>query len=85
MIADMHCDTLSEIRHMRADGKQVRLLDSENLHVNLNKMREGGYAVQNFAAFIYMGNGRDPFEDAMELVQLFEEEMRMNAQWIRPV
>lgn len=85
MIADMHCDTLSTLRAKRKQGQELRLKDAEGFHVNLEKMRAGGYAVQNFAAFIDMGEGRDSFEDAMELVALFEAEMRKNADWVRPV
>ncbi len=85
MIADMHCDTISVIREARAAGNAVRLRDSPELDVNLTKMRAGDYAVQNFAVFVNMASGKDPFEDAMELVELFEAEMQANEDWIRPV
>lgn len=85
MIADMHCDTLYRLREERKNGRDVRLCSAENFHVNLDKMCAGDYMVQNFAVFIDMGEKHDPYEDAMELVQLFEEEMCANQDRIRPV
>ncbi len=85
MIADMHCDTLYEIRKGRAAGRNVGMRDTEDFEVNLQKMKKGNYLVQNFAVYIDIGEGKDPYEDAMELVQIFEGEMEKNADLIRPV
>ncbi|MCD7817524.1 MAG: dipeptidase [Lachnospiraceae bacterium] len=85
LIADMHCDTLDRIRSLKKNGKTMRLRDAGELHVNLAKMRAGGYAVQNFAVFVDLREVADPFEDALEQTELFEKEMRENSDWISPV
>ncbi len=85
MIADMHCDTLSLLRMLRTEGQEIRLRDSGELHVNLEKMRSGDYLVQNFAVFVDLASKRDPFADAMDLIRLFETEMQENEDLIRPV
>ncbi len=85
MIADMHCDTLFALRIVRAEDPKANLRSDPRFQVNLRKMRAGGYVLQNFAVFVDLASGRDPYEDAMELVGLFEEEMAANADLIRPV
>ena len=53
-IIDMHCDTI--LRCLQ--GKSLR--DMEGTHINLQKMKEGGVAVQCFALFIMTnGDGAD--------------------------
>lgn len=73
-VVDMHCDTISElVRHREQDWT---LADNE-LHMRLDKMREGDYLLQNFALFVFMEKGKDPYEKAMELLDCFEEQMRL--------
>lgn len=85
MIADMHCDTIYKIRQERQKGREVHLRDSGELCVNLKKMQQGKYLVQNFAIYIDLKEHEDPYENAMELVTLFEQEMEQNKELIRPV
>lgn len=85
MIADMHCDTIYKIRQERQKRRDVHLRDSGELCVNLKKMQQGKYLVQNFAIYIDLKEHEDPYENAMELVTLFEQEMEQNKELIRPV
>ncbi len=85
MIADMHCDTISLLRMVRRQTPEAGLRDYDPFQVNLKKMRDGGYLVQNFAVFVNLFETEDPYEDAMELVRLFEREMAANQDQIRPV
>lgn len=87
MIADMHCDTLYKIRKEKRNGRKIRLRDGEGLCINLEMMRQADYAVQNFAVYIDMKQetALSPYENAMELVYIFEEEMENNSELIRQV
>ena len=76
MIADMHCDTIYKIRQENQGEKNLRLRDSEELCVNLRKMQESDYLVQNFAIYIDLKEQDDPYKNAMELVRLFKAEMQ---------
>ena len=45
-IIDLHCDTLSEILYGYERGEDIRLA-SNDLHISLDKMEKGGYALTN--------------------------------------
>ena len=86
-IIDMHCDTI--LRCLQ--GKSLR--DMEGTHINLQKMKEGGVAVQCFALFIMTnGDGADygfeqksPYEVYQALLQVFQDQMQQNQDLIRQV
>lgn len=73
-VVDMHCDTISKLCDYRKEGWT---LADNDLHLRLDKMREGDYLLQNFALFVYVGNGKSPYQEAMELMDCFEEQMRL--------
>ncbi|MCR5702687.1 MAG: membrane dipeptidase [Lachnospiraceae bacterium] len=50
-IIDMHCDTIHKIWKANIAGKNKNLA-SDDYMLNISKMENGGYAVQNFAMFI---------------------------------
>lgn len=82
-IADMHCDTVTEIYNGKKKGEQIRLL-SNHLQVDLEKMKKSSYLLQNFAIFTDMKrDGESPFVRAKSQILLFLEEMRKNAALIR--
>ena len=69
-VADMHCDTIAEIYAKRQAGEECGILKN-NLHIDLEKMERGDYAVQNFAVFAHMENlkGKMPLpEYALRLI-----------------
>lgn len=78
MIIDMHCDTLCEIRNLRKKGTACRLRSSREICCSLENLKKGSYTLQNFAVYIDLKEYPDPYGNAMELVQIFEEEMKAN-------
>lgn len=74
MIADMHCDTLYQIRKLRQSGYEASFQEDEKLCVHLAGMKKSDYLVQNFAAYIDLNETENPYEDAMELVRIFQVE-----------
>ena len=81
---DMHCDTIYEILEAKKRGETISLRDGR-LMVNLNKMKQGGYGVQNFALFVKQEEGSSAFETVKELSATFQEEMRANSDMISQV
>lgn len=64
-------------------------LRSSRLMIDLKRMKDAGYMCQSFALFLHLGRlskeGKSPFAYAMELSDLFDEEMEKNRDLIRPV
>lgn len=61
-VIDMHCDTISELaKRKRKNGEQDtqgnlrESLRENNRHIDLLRMRESGYLLQNFALFVDAG------------------------------
>lgn len=84
MIVDLHCDTISRIREERRKGREVNLYRN-NLHLDLCRMKEAGYVLQNFA--IYIDSEEDPDVQAayQEMYRIFCDEMSQNQSIIRQV
>lgn len=49
-VIDMHCDTIQQIWYSRLRGEPVSLRNS-GLMIDLEKMKKGGYLLQNFAVY----------------------------------
>lgn len=73
-VADMHCDTISELLHAKERGEQVSILEN-HLDIDLKRMQKGDYLLQNFAMFVNLGKTEDPFHHAMRLIDLFYTEL----------
>ncbi len=78
-IIDMHCDTISR------DTLSGMGLRQNNLQIDLHKMKEAGYLLQNFAIFVNTDSESNPFEAALYMTDLFYEEMKKNQDLIHPV
>ncbi len=76
-IVDMHCDTISKIWKSRRESKPQGL-SCNKLHVDIEKMKQSGYFVQNFAMFVDLRMDLDPFEYVMDLIKVFYEEILEN-------
>lgn len=76
-VIDMHCDTVGEMRLLEKAGKKVSLRQN-NLSVDLEKMRKGGYSMQTFAMFTDWKEDRDAFGAAKEMLEIFHREMKAN-------
>lgn len=81
-IADMHCDTLSALREQH---KKAQSLQKNTLHVDLNKLQQGGYLLQNFAMFVDLREEADAWQAIEEMSSLFYREMEAAKDWIAPV
>ena len=87
-IIDMHCDTISKIYGRRQKGEAVSLREND-MHLDLLRMKQGGYLCQCFALFTYLqtllDEGKDPFLYARAMSDIFDEEMAANSDLVRPV
>ncbi len=52
MIIDMHCDTISEIRHRRVKKEEACRLEENALHIDVRRLKDSGYLLQCFALFV---------------------------------
>lgn len=80
-VADMHCDTISKIYYSRKEKKQTGLYENE-FQVDLQRMKQGNYMLQNFAVFVDMGKEAHPYQCAKEQIAIFQEEINKNQEWI---
>lgn len=81
--ADMHCDTVSMIQYRRNRGERIGLREND-MHIDLEKLRKGGYVLQTFAIFTDLEE-KDPLETALEQADIFYREMEANQDMILPV
>lgn len=83
-VVDMHCDTIAEIRYS-LESEEPQELARNSLQIDLEKMRRGGYLLQNFGMFVDTDRPEDPLESVLHLIDLFYREMEKNKDVIRPV
>lgn len=76
-VADMHCDTISELYDARKAGRDYGLAVN-GLHVDIAKMIKGDYLVQNFAVFVNLKKHENPLEYCLELIDFYYKEMERN-------
>lgn len=91
-VADMHCDTISEILYskQKREGNEEKhievsplTLKKNNLHLDLEKMKAGDYLVQNFAMYVNLKEREQPLEWCLKLIDTFYEEIEKNQDLIR--
>ena len=79
-VVDMHCDTLYEME------KNHLSLSENNLNIDIKKMEEGDYLLQNFAIFTELKEtGKFQWINVMKCIDYFYQEMRKNKDKIQPV
>ncbi len=83
-IADMHCDTILEIRDGQNRGEEIGLRENR-LHLDLKRMKDCGYLLQNFALFVDSGMVEDPWEEMVDLCSVYKNEMEKSKDMIAPV
>lgn len=76
-VADMHCDTISKIYHRRKEGETLGLYTND-LQIDLKKLQQGNYVLQNFAVFVDLKNDEDSYRCARNQIELFLEEIQKN-------
>ena len=75
-VADMHCDTMKAILDNRDIGKNINLKNN-NLTVDIEKMKQGDYMLQVFAAYTDIKEG-DSLVNALRTIDLFHNEIEAN-------
>lgn len=83
-IIDMHCDTISGLLKKRDEGVEVCLRKNDG-HLDLERMRESGYLLQNFALFVNAGQCEDPWDMVCRLHEVYQEELALNSDVLAPV
>lgn len=83
-IIDMHCDTLGGLLSRKEAGNPASLRRNE-FHVDLERMKESHYLVQNFAMFVPQRPEEDPWERMCAMYRIYQEEMERNRDMIAPV
>ena len=83
-VIDMHCDTICELAGRKARGKAEGLRQNKG-HVDLLRMRESRYMLQNFALFVMLERDGDPWEQVCRLHRCYMEEIERNQDILAPV
>lgn len=83
-IVDMHCDTISELLLTKESGLKENLRKNSK-HVDLLRMREAGYLLQNFALYVNKQKYPDVGARVLELLHYYRGEMEQNADLIAPL
>lgn len=82
-IIDMHCDTISTLYDMNMSDDNV--LKKNIIHVDIEKLKKGDYLLQNFACFVCLKQVIDSKERALELINFYKKQIRLNQDLIAPV
>lgn len=76
-VVDMHCDTISVILNERRRGKNIELRKN-HLNIDIEKMKQGNYLLQNFAMYIPLEKVNNPLEECLNLIDCFYDEIEKN-------
>lgn len=82
--ADLHCDTISRLHQRRRAGETLGLRDGQRMHINLEKLKRSGYALQNFALFVDLAKTTDPWGSVLTLAELYISETEANRDLVLP-
>lgn len=83
-VIDMHCDTIYRLYQEDGCSKEDGL-QKNTIHIDLNKMKDGDYLLQNFALFVDLEEAENPFETAMGMAARYDSELQKNKEVIAPV
>lgn len=84
-IADMHCDTISEILKHKRLGEDCKLR-SNRLHVDLERMAKSGWLLQNFALFVQARKcEKTLWDEVCALYEVYKQELAVNEDVLAPV
>lgn len=78
---DMHCDTISVLHSQVQHGNFYELREN-SLHIDLLKLKKAGYLAQNFAMFVAKKEDHNPFEDALQMIDVFYQQLSKNSDLI---
>ncbi len=92
-VIDMHCDTISELLRLKEKGTPEELRRNRR-QIDLVRMKEGQYLLQNFALFVRLKapsakedpeKQYDPWERVRSMYALYREELLKNQDILAPV
>ena len=83
-VVDMHCDTILGLLEREDHFREGSLLSSD-LSVDLQKMKQGDYLLQNFALFTYLKKRDIPEHEAMRLYDMYCRQLEAYNDIIAPV
>ena len=83
-VIDMHCDTIDRLLGQKDQGNPGALRKNE-VHIDLLRMKESGYMLQNFALFVDLGGEEDPWDRVCRLYDHYRQELERNSDLIAPV
>lgn len=83
-IIDCHCDTLTALYYRWKTNSSVSLL-TEPLHLNLEKMKQSSYLLQNFAIFLNLMKSSSPMETCLDIIDFYYQQLHKNQDIIAPV
>ena len=83
-VVDMHCDTIYKLLCRKEKGETAELRENEG-HIDLLRMRQSNYLVQNFAMFVELDCDGDPWDRVCRLFELYGQELEKNKDLIAPV
>ena len=85
-IIDMHCDTIGSLFALKERGEaQARSLRRNSGHIDLMRLRESHYLIQNFAMFVPLSGCDDPWERVCAMYRCYQEELERNQDILAPV
>ena len=77
-VIDLHCDTI-----MALYQNKDKELKSNDLQIDINKLKAGNYLAQVFAMFVYLKGNPNPFKTCDEMIDLFYSELEKNKDVIK--
>ena len=77
-IVDLHCDTIMALYQ----NKELKL-KSNDLQIDINKLKKGNYLAQVFAMFVYLRKADNPFKVCDEMIDIFYNELEENKDEIK--
>ena len=83
-VVDMHCDTILELLDRDLQGKKASLYTND-LSIDLQKLKKGNYLLQNFALFTDQNTLDIPEHQTMRLYDEYCKQMDTYSQYIAPV
>jgi membrane dipeptidase len=83
-VVDMHCDTIGELWQAEKRGEAISLRQNQ-LHIDLERMNQGDYLLQNFAMFVHLEREKDPLVTVLEMIDVYERQLKANSDLIAPV
>ena len=84
-VIDLHCDTLMALNKSRLQ-KTDKKFSQNNLHIDLDKLKQGDYMLQCFAAFVdFEKSPESPLLEVLQEIDIFHLMMEKYAKDIAPV